>query len=106
MSNYVTCIDNSGYLASLTVGAVYKVLPAGELEEGSLRVVDDSGEDYLYDPRRFEVLALANGEPVRATTLRLPAWMHGVLHAEALSSQKTVSTLLRELIAERFDLST
>jgi hypothetical protein len=49
---YVRCINNRGYEASLTVDAVYRVLP-DETDSASLRVIDNDGEDYLYDARRF-----------------------------------------------------
>lgn len=52
---FALCISNEGYPASLEVRKVYFVLPdaASELY-GLLRVVDESGEDYLY-PRGFFV---------------------------------------------------
>jgi len=59
--NYVRCINNQTYvhvpgepvdgtLADLTVGAVYKVLPTTphERDADMLRIIDNSGEDYLY----------------------------------------------------------
>jgi hypothetical protein len=51
---YVICIDNKGYPIDLTVHKVYKVIPdpAGE-EVHMIRIVDDSGEDYLHDADRF-----------------------------------------------------
>jgi hypothetical protein len=106
MSNYVRCIDNSGYLVSLTQGAVYKALPTTELEEGSIRVIDNTGEDYLFDPQRFEPIELSNDSVTKTATIYLPDWMHGVLHAEAVAADKSISSLLRDLIAERFDLPT
>ena len=51
---YVMCIDNVGYLASLEFGKVYLSLPTqGAGPEGWLRIIDESGEDYLYDSVRF-----------------------------------------------------
>ena len=38
----------------LQVGKVYRILPDAEaIEVGCLRVIDDSGEDYLYAAKRF-----------------------------------------------------
>lgn len=37
----------------LTNGKVYDVL---SVEKGYYRVVDDSGEDYLYPPQYFEIV--------------------------------------------------
>lgn len=51
---FVACIDNSGYLASLELHKIYRVIPDADAEEdGDLRVVDESGEDYLYSSDRF-----------------------------------------------------
>lgn len=52
--NYVVCIDNSGYKASLEKHKIYLAIPDREAEqEGDVRVVDESGEDYLYSQERF-----------------------------------------------------
>ena len=46
---FAVCVDNSEYPASLEVHKLYRVLPDKEAErEGDLRIVDESGEDYLY----------------------------------------------------------
>ncbi len=46
---FVICIKNEGYAASLEPRKVYQAIPdAGAAEHGLLRVVDESGEDYLY----------------------------------------------------------
>ena len=51
---FVICIDNSDYLASLELHKVYAVLPDERAaEDDYLRVVDESGEDYLYAAKRF-----------------------------------------------------
>ena len=42
-----------GELLSLTIGRVYSVL---SVEKDWLRIVDDTGEDYLYPPELFEVV--------------------------------------------------
>ena len=46
---YVVCIHNEGYPVSLTIRKVYRTIPGeGEPDLGLVRVVDESGEDYLY----------------------------------------------------------
>ena len=51
---FAICIDNSGYAASLELHKVYAVLPDERAaEDDFLRVVDESGEDYLYSAKRF-----------------------------------------------------
>lgn len=50
----VRCLEGDGS-DDLTAGQVYKVLPdAKAFRHGYLRVIDDSGEDYLHAARRFE----------------------------------------------------
>ncbi len=52
---YVLCINNKGYPASLEVRKVYEALADPDAaQHGLLRVVDESCEDYLY-PRDFFV---------------------------------------------------
>jgi hypothetical protein len=50
---YVLCIDNHGYPASLERGKVYPRLPARSAPTGWLRVVDESGDNYLFPASRF-----------------------------------------------------
>ena len=51
---FVVCIDNSDYEASLELHKVYPVVPDRDAaREGDLRIVDESGEDYLYERDRF-----------------------------------------------------
>ena len=49
------CVKNDGYDASLELRKVYEFLPDAEASKrDQLRVVDESGEDYLY-PKEFFV---------------------------------------------------
>jgi len=53
-SEFVICIDNSGYPAALELRKLYRLLPDEKASrDGLLRVVDESGEDYLYPADRF-----------------------------------------------------
>ena len=53
-ARFAVCIDNSGYPASLEVHKIYQVIPDEHAaEEGDLRVIDESGEDYLYPASSF-----------------------------------------------------
>jgi hypothetical protein len=50
----VVCIANDGYAASLEKRKIYQTLPDADAAAHSLlRVVDESGEDYLYPARWF-----------------------------------------------------
>jgi len=51
---YVVCIQNEGYEASLELHKIYPVLADAEAaRHGDLRIVDESGEDYLYPAEWF-----------------------------------------------------
>jgi hypothetical protein len=56
---FAICINNSGYPASLELYKVYRVL-SDEVAEagGDMRVIDESGEDYLYPSERFVLIDL------------------------------------------------
>jgi len=54
MRQFVVCIDNSDYEASLIVRKIYEVLPDEEAaKDDFIRVIDESGEDYLYHRSQF-----------------------------------------------------
>jgi len=51
---FVICIKNSGYLASLELRKLYEVLEDPEAaKDEMIRVIDESGEDYLYPTDMF-----------------------------------------------------
>ena len=51
---FALCLDNRDYRASLIAGKVYRVLPDSKAAKDDLvRIVDESGEDYLYDKNLF-----------------------------------------------------
>ena len=54
MARFVVCMDNSAYPASLELHKIYRVLDDQDAaREGDLRVIDESGEDYLYPGEWF-----------------------------------------------------
>ncbi len=51
--HYVLCVSNEKYSASLEARKIYQCIPDPQAEaHGQIRVIDESGEDYLY-PREF-----------------------------------------------------
>ena len=53
-SKFVICIENSEYPASLEKRKIYEVLPDSDAEKiKQIRVIDESGEDYLYPASCF-----------------------------------------------------
>jgi len=56
---FAVCIDNSEYPASLELHKIYRVIPDEEAaQDGDLRVIDESGEDYLYPAHWFVFVKL------------------------------------------------
>ena len=56
---FAVCIDNGGYAASLELHKIYRILPDEQAaQDGDVRVIDESGEDYLYSAVRFVELEL------------------------------------------------
>ena len=50
---FVICINNQNYSASLEVRKIYKVIPDSSANlHQMIRVIDESGEDYLY-PKNY-----------------------------------------------------
>ena len=57
---FVLCLNNKGYDASLDVRKVYRVLPdARAARLGLVRVIDESGDDYLYPYKLFVAIELS-----------------------------------------------
>ena len=55
----VVCIDNEGYPVSLEKRKLYVMLPDPAAEKhGLLRIIDESGEDYLYPKSFFRSVSL------------------------------------------------
>jgi hypothetical protein len=53
-AEFVICIANRGYTASLELRKIYQVIPDKTAEDlRQIRVVDESGEDYLYPKDLF-----------------------------------------------------
>jgi hypothetical protein len=66
---FAVCLRNAGFGASLEVRKLYPIVDDPDAEENDLiRVIDESGEDYLYPARLFQKLDLP-GEIQRALRL-------------------------------------
>ncbi len=60
--HFVLCIDDRDSGESLELCKVYRVLADARAERrGLLRVVDETGEDYLYPREMFVPVALPSG---------------------------------------------
>lgn len=57
--SFALCIDNREYKASLVPGKIYRILKdVKATKDDLLRIVDESGEDYLYDKSLFVLVDL------------------------------------------------
>ncbi len=53
-NQFVVCVNNDGYPASLELHKIYRVLPDEDAaRDGEIRVIDESGEDYLFSAASF-----------------------------------------------------
>jgi hypothetical protein len=51
---FAICVNNTDYPVSLELHKLYRLVPDEEAErDGDLRVIDESGEDYLYPADYF-----------------------------------------------------
>ena len=58
-TKFAVCIKNKGFEASLEVGKLYEVVPDEEAEKDKmLRVIDEDGEDYLFEADNFYPLVI------------------------------------------------
>ena len=65
---FVVCLKNKGYEVSLERRKIYQMLPDSEAEKHrQFRVIDESGEDYLYPQSFFAPIELP--QPIRRAVL-------------------------------------
>ena len=68
---FAVCLDNAGNEASLILGKVYRILPdARAAKDDLLRVVDESGEDYLFAKQQFAFVTLPHAVKRRILALQ------------------------------------
>jgi hypothetical protein len=68
LARLVVCVENSGYEVSLEKRKIYVSLPdPTAAKHGQIRVIDESGEDYLH-PRTF-FLPIRLHQPLRKAVL-------------------------------------
>ncbi len=69
---FAVCVANDG-CDDLSTGMLYRVLPDEEASrENLLRVIDDSGEDYLYPSHRFVIVAASPSDEPRLLAVASP----------------------------------
>ncbi len=61
MYKFVICVQNTGYEASLEKRKLYQMLSDEDaLKHGQIRIIDESGEDYLFPKNMFMEVVLAD----------------------------------------------
>ena len=56
---FVVCLNNADYPASLEARKLYRVVPDEDAARlHMIRVIDESGEDYLYPPALFSPISI------------------------------------------------
>ena len=72
-TRFVLCLRNDGNPASLEVFKVYRVVPPKRNDDPQdIRIVDESGEDYLYPRENFLKISLP-AKALRAATKKSAA---------------------------------
>lgn len=99
----VKCIAESEDALSVTPGQYYRVLPDKAEAHGMLRVVDNTGEDYLYPAADFEDIGDL-GRLQTEVVVRLNAPTKAAILQIASQRGVSMSALVREWIEERVDL--
>ena len=75
ITQFVICIENSDYPASLEKRKIYEtIVDADAKKHGQIRVIDESGEDYLYPKEYFVDAGLP--EEVRAAVVEAAELNH------------------------------
>jgi hypothetical protein len=65
---YLLCVDNTGYRAALEPRKLYRSLPdVAARTKGFVRVIDESGEDYLYPASKFVPVQLPHATKIALT---------------------------------------
>jgi hypothetical protein len=70
-TRFAVCVCNHGYPAALALHKVYRMVPDAQAEGyGLVRIVDESGDGYLYPEEFFQAIdlsAAAREELLRAS---------------------------------------
>jgi hypothetical protein len=80
--HFALCIDNTDYEVSLIPGKVYRVIPDYEAAEDDLvRIIDESGEDYLYHKDYFAFVGFPKSVEMKLMKLEPSTRHEGVQHS-------------------------
>lgn len=64
VKHFVICIDNTDYETSLILRKIYEIIPDEiAARDNLIRIIHESGEDYLYHKSLFVVVEFPKEEP-------------------------------------------
>jgi len=70
-THFALCLDNAGNEASLILGKVYPIVPdARAANDNLIRIIDESGDDYLFARSQFEIVEFPQAVRRRLLALR------------------------------------
>lgn len=73
---FALCLENAGNEASLVLGKVYRVVPDAQAgKDGLVRIIDESGEDYLFESSQFAFVEFPLAVRRKILALQRPADM-------------------------------
>ena len=77
-NKFVVCINNDEYPASLELHKIYRTLPDPDAEQdGDLRIIDESGEDFLFPAEWFVLIDLPHAveESLMNSLISFSSWI-------------------------------
>lgn len=70
-TQFAVCLDNAGNEGSLILGKIYAVVSdAKAAKDDLIRIIDESGDDYLFARSQFEVVEFPQGVRRRLLALQ------------------------------------
>ena len=100
---FVKYVASRGDSLSVTPGQYYQVLADPAEQDGLLRIIDNTGEDYLYAAELFQEATDLSGLSTDFT-LSLSVPMKAAILQLASQRGMSMAALVRELLDERMDL--
>lgn len=80
--HFALCLDNTDYEVSIIPGKVYRVIPDRKAEEDDfIRIVDESGEDYLYHNSHFTFVDFPRSVEKKLIALETSVYHEHRMHA-------------------------
>jgi hypothetical protein len=101
---FVKYVASKGDSLSVTPGQYYQVLPDKAEAQDMLRIVDNTGEDYLYEREFFEEVTDLSGL-LTELSISLSVPMKAALLQAASQRGISMAALVRQWLDERLDMA-